>query len=82
MGARRATELKSSDCRRGNQKQPDRLFSIMGAEMIDGAGRISAPAYNDTLRLALFKIDTDHPPNCRSSTICANSCGALSAGRQ
>ena len=35
----------------------------MGAEMIDAAGRINAPTYNDTLRLALFKIDTDHPPN-------------------
>ena len=47
----------------GTKNGQDRLFSMMGAEMIDAAGRINAPTYNDTLRLALFKIDTDHPPN-------------------
>ena len=47
----------------GTGNGQDRLFSILGAKFIDGAGRADAPLFNDTLRLACFRIDSAAPPD-------------------
>lgn len=47
----------------GTENGQDRLFSILGAQMMDGAGQADAPLFNDVLRLAVFRIDTNHPPD-------------------
>ena len=47
----------------GTGNGQDRLFSMLGAELLDDAGRTDAPLFNDTLRLACFRIDRDAPPD-------------------
>ena len=47
----------------GTGKGQDRLFSILGADMLDGAGRADAPLFNDSLRLAVFRIDPSATPD-------------------
>lgn len=47
----------------GTRNHQDRLFSMFGAQILDDAGTINAPAFNDELRLALFPVDPAAPPD-------------------
>jgi hypothetical protein len=47
----------------GTVNGQDRMFSILGAKMLDEVGYADAPMFNDTLRLAYFIIEPDAPPN-------------------
>ena len=41
----------------------DRLYTILGAEMLDGAGQPESALFNDVLRLAIFRVDPASPPD-------------------
>ena len=41
----------------------DRLYTILGAEMLDGAGHPESALFNDVLRLAIFRVDPASPPD-------------------
>jgi hypothetical protein len=47
----------------GTANHQDRLFSMFGAKMLDDAGSISSPKFDDRLRLAIFPINRDVPPD-------------------
>jgi hypothetical protein len=47
----------------GTRNNQDRLFSMFGAQILEEAGCIAAPAFNDDLRLALFPVDLASPPD-------------------
>ena len=46
----------------GTKNHQDRLFSMFGAQILNEAGSVDAPTFNDELRLALFPVDPDSPP--------------------
>lgn len=47
----------------GTASRQDRLFALFGAEMLEDAGRVHVPRYRDDLRLALYPVDADAPPD-------------------
>ncbi len=47
----------------GTANRQDRMFSMLGADILAEAGYTDAPLFNDKLRLAYFIIEPDAPPN-------------------
>jgi hypothetical protein len=47
----------------GTASNQDRLFAIFGAKMLDNAGSVHSALFDDKLRLALFSVDRNAPPD-------------------